>query len=147
VRASSLPDVWDSMASLPGTCLPGGTEPADASMGTLNTAGQPGAAGGSSRDRKAARMAGRTGHGREPEPLDDILDCLAYVQAVHAGDQDGAAAAFDIVHLRLAGRSDAMVAPLNLACLIAEEAHQRGCDVTAILAGVRDRALTGPRGT
>jgi hypothetical protein len=91
-------------------------------------------------------MPGRTGHGREPEPLDDILDCLAYVQAVHVGDQDGAAAAFDIVRLRLTGRSDAMVAPLKLACLIADQAQQRGCDVAAILAGVRDRALAGHRG-
>jgi hypothetical protein len=88
-----------------------------------------------------SEMPGRTGHGREPEPLDDILDCLAYVYAVHGGDQGGAAAAFDVVHLRLAGRSDAMVAPLKLACLIAEEAQDQGCDVAAILAGVRDRIL------
>lgn len=86
-------------------------------------------------------MPGRSVHGREPEPLDDILDCLAYVQAVHAGNEEGAAAASDIIHLRLAGRSDAMVAPLRLACLIVDEATARGCDVAAMLAGVRDRVL------
>ena len=71
------------------------------------------------RGSRAGARAWRNGHGREPEPLDDFPDCLAYVRAVHTGDQDGAAAAFDIVHLCLAGPPDAMVAPLNLACLIA----------------------------
>ena len=86
-------------------------------------------------------MTSRSVHGREPEPLDEILDCLAYTKAVHAGDDEGAVAAFDVLHLRLAGRADAMVAPLKLACLILEEAEKQGCDVTAVLAGVRAQAL------
>ena len=52
-------------------------------------------------------MTSRSVHGREPEPLDEILDCLAYTKAVHAGDDEGAVAAFDVLHLRLAGRADA----------------------------------------
>jgi hypothetical protein len=88
-------------------------------------------------------MPGKNTHGREPEPLDEVLDCLAYVQAVHAGNDEGAAAAFDILHLRLAGRTDAMVPPLRLACLIVDEAEKRGSDVSAVLAGVRDQLLAG----
>jgi hypothetical protein len=86
-------------------------------------------------------MPGSTVHGREPEPLDEILDCLAYVRAVRAGNEEGAESAFDVLHLRLAGRSDAMVAPLQLACRIVAEAEKRGLDMTAVLAGVRDQAL------
>src|SRR5258708_24714537 len=82
-------------------------------------------------------MPGRGRHGREPEPVEEILDCLAYVQAVHAGNEDGAAAALDMLRFRLAGRSDAMVAPLQLARLIVGEAAERGCDVAAVLAGGR----------
>jgi hypothetical protein len=85
-------------------------------------------------------MPGGSVHGREPEPFDDILDCLAYVQAVHAGDDESAQAALDMLHLRMAGRADAMVAPLRLACLIVDEAGRRGCDVSAVLASVRDQA-------
>lgn len=36
-------------------------------------------------------MPSRTARGREPEPLEEILDCLAYVHAVHAGVEDAAA--------------------------------------------------------
>jgi hypothetical protein len=36
-----------------------------------------------------------------------------------------------------------MVAPLKLACVILEEAETQGCDVTAVLAGVRAQALAG----
>jgi hypothetical protein len=86
-------------------------------------------------------MPGKSTHGREPEPLEEILDCLAYVRAFHARNEDGARAAFDILRLRLAGRSDAMVAPLRLASLLVDEAEERGCDADALLAGVRNRAL------
>jgi hypothetical protein len=86
-------------------------------------------------------MPGGSLHGREPEPLDDILDCLAYVEAVHAGDEEGTRATSDVLHFRLAGRADAMVAPLNLACLLADEAERQGCDVDALLAGVRAQVL------
>src|SRR6266852_506519 len=34
------------------------------------------------------QMSGGSVHGREPEPLDEILDCLAYAEAVHAGDDE-----------------------------------------------------------
>ena len=88
-------------------------------------------------------MPGRSTHGREPEPLDEILDCLAYVRAFHAGNEDNARAAFDTLRMRLAGRSDAMVAPLKLACLLVDEAEERGCDADALLTGARDRALAG----
>ena len=86
-------------------------------------------------------MPGRSAHGREPEPLDEILDCLAYVRAIHAGNDEGAQAALDVLHLRMAGRSDAMVAPLQLASRIVTEADRRGCDIAAVLAGVRDQAV------
>lgn len=86
-------------------------------------------------------MTGRSVHGREPEPLEEVLDCLAYTQAVHDGDDEGALAALDVLRLRLAGRSDAMAAPLKLAGLILAEAERQGCDATAVLAGVRARAL------
>jgi hypothetical protein len=86
-------------------------------------------------------MPGKSTHGREPEPLDEILDCLAYVRAFHAGNEDSARAAFDILRLRLAGRTDAMVAPLKLACLLVDEAEARGCSAEALLDGARDRAL------
>jgi hypothetical protein len=86
-------------------------------------------------------MPGRSTHGREPEPLDEILDCLAYVRADYAGDEQSAEAAFDVLHLRLAGRADAMVPPLKLACLIVAEAARKGGDVDAVLASVRDQVL------
>ena len=86
-------------------------------------------------------MSGGSVHGREPEPLDEILDCLAYAEAVHAGDDEGARATHDILHFRLAGRADAMMAPLRLACLILDEAERQGCDINAMLAGVRDQVL------
>lgn len=86
-------------------------------------------------------MSGGSVHGREPEPLDEILDCLVYAEAVHAGDEEGARATHDILHFRLAGRSDAMMAPLRLVSLILEEAGRRGCDVDAVLAGVRAQVL------
>jgi hypothetical protein len=70
-----------------------------------------------------------------------MLDCLAYVQAVHDGNEESALAAFDTVSLRLAGRADAMVPPLQLASLILDEAQKRDCDVRAVLAGVREQAL------
>jgi hypothetical protein len=92
---------------------------------------------------RRAEVRGSGIHGREPEPLDEILDCLAYVQAVQDGNEENALAAFDILHLRLAGRADAMVAPLKLASLIAAEAAKRGCAVDAVLAGVRDQVLAG----
>jgi catechol 2,3-dioxygenase-like lactoylglutathione lyase family enzyme len=76
-------------------------------------------------------------HGREPEPFDEILDCLAYAEAVHAGDDEAARATHDVLHFRLAGRADAMMAPLRLACLILDEAGRQGCDVDAVLASVR----------
>ncbi len=76
-------------------------------------------------------MPGGSVHGREPEPLEEVLDCLAYVRAVRAGNDDSALAALDVLHLRLAGRHDAIVAPLKLACLIVDEADQRGCDAAA----------------
>lgn len=93
-------------------------------------------------------MPGGTVHGREPEPLDEILDCLAYAQAVHDGDEESAQAAADVLHLRLAGRADAMVAPLRLACLIVDQAGRQGCDTDAVLAGVRAQILAerGPHG-
>ncbi len=92
----------------------------------------------------AARAAAPpTAVAREPEPLDEILDCLAYVQAVHVGDGESANAALDVLQLRLAGRADALVPPLRLACLIVGEAAQRGCDVGAVLAGVRDAVAAG----
>ena len=87
------------------------------------------------------QMPGGSVHGREPEPLDEILDCLAYAQAVHAGDDESALAAYDVLHFRLAGRADAMVAPLKLACLILDETERQGCDVDTVLAGVRARVL------
>lgn len=52
-----------------------------------------------------------------------------------------ATAASDVLHLRLAWRSDAMVAPLRLACLIAKEAGQLGCEAAVVLVGVRDPVL------
>ena len=61
-------------------------------------------------------MPGGMVHG--PGPLDEIRDCLAYAQAVHQGDDESALAASDVLHLRLAGRADAMVAPPRLARLI-----------------------------
>jgi hypothetical protein len=100
------------------------------------------AAGGSSGRKAGGVMPGGNVHGREPEPSDDILDCLAYVRAVQAGDEESAQAALDVLHLRMAGRADAMVAPLRLACLIVDEAGRLGCDVRAVLASVRDRAST-----
>lgn len=86
-------------------------------------------------------MPGRSAHGREPEPLEEIMDCLAYIQAVHAGNDESAQAAFDILRQRLEGRADAMVPPLKLASLIVDEAGKRGCDINAVLASVRDQAL------
>lgn len=86
-------------------------------------------------------MPSRSAHGREPEPLDEILDCLAYIQAVYSGNDESAQAAFDILRQRLEGRADAMVPPLKLASLIVDEAGKRGCDISAVLAGVRDQAL------
>jgi hypothetical protein len=86
-------------------------------------------------------MPGRSAHGREPEPFDEILDCLAYVRAVHAENDQGAEAAFDVLHLRLAGRADAMVPPLKLACLIVAEAARLGGDIDTVLAGVRNQIL------
>jgi hypothetical protein len=87
-------------------------------------------------------MLYRTGHGREPEPREELLDCLAYVQAVHAGQDETALAAFDVVRGRLAGRRDAMVAPLILASLILDEAAKQGCDADSVLAAVRGQAYT-----
>jgi hypothetical protein len=86
-------------------------------------------------------MPGGTVHGREPEPLDEIPDCLAHAQAVHEGDDESARAASDVLHLRLAGRADAMVAPLRLACLILDEAERQGCEIDAVLAGARAQIL------
>ncbi len=86
-------------------------------------------------------MPGGSVHGREPEPLEEILDCLAYIRAVRTGNEDSVLASLDVLHLRLAGRHDAIVAPLKLASLIVDEAEQRGCDASALLAGVRERAL------
>jgi hypothetical protein len=86
-------------------------------------------------------MPSGKGHGREPEPTEEILDCLAYVAAVHAGDDGAALAASAVLHGRLAGRADAMVAPLKLACLILDEAGKQGCDVTTVLAAVRTQIL------
>ena len=86
-------------------------------------------------------MPGGTVHGREPEPLDEILDCLAYAEAVHTGDDEGARATHDILHFRLAGRADAMAAPLRLACLILDAAGRQGCNVDAVLAEVRAQVL------
>jgi hypothetical protein len=85
-------------------------------------------------------MPYRTGHGREPEPLEELLDCLAYVRAVQAGEEETALAAFDVVRSRLAGRRDAMVAPLTLASLILAEAVKQGCDTGALLDAVRSQA-------
>jgi len=48
-------------------------------------------------------MPGGSVHGREPEPLDEILDCLAYAQAVHAGDDESSLATYDVLHFRFAG--------------------------------------------
>ena len=86
-------------------------------------------------------MPGGSVHGRELEPLDEILDCLAYAQAVHAGDDESALAAYDVFHFRFAGRADAMVAPLKLACLILDEAERQAGDIDTVLAGVRARVL------
>jgi hypothetical protein len=86
-------------------------------------------------------MSGGIVHGREPEPFDEILDCLVYAEAVHAGDDEAARATHDVLHFRLAGRADAMMAPLRLACLILDEAGRQGCDVDAVLAGVRAGVL------
>jgi hypothetical protein len=88
-------------------------------------------------------MPGKSAHGREPEPLDEILDCLAYVQAIRLGNDESANAALDVLHLRLAGRADALVPPLRLACMIVGEAARRGCDIDAVLAGVRDTVAAG----
>ena len=81
------------------------------------------------------RWPGGTVHGRKPEPLDEILDCLAYAQTVHEGDDESARAASDVLHLRLAARADAMVAPPRLARLILDEAERQGRDIDAVLAG------------
>jgi hypothetical protein len=83
-------------------------------------------------------------HGREPEPLDEILDCLAYAEAVHAGDDEAARATHDILHFRLTGRADAMMPPLKLASLILAEAETQGCDPEALLSAVRARLLARP---
>jgi len=93
------------------------------------------------RQKGRQHMPNGTAHGREPEPAEEVLDCLAYVQAVRAGDDDMVMAAFDVVHGRLAGRADAMVAPLKLATLILDEAERQGCEVSTLLAVVRARAL------
>ncbi len=90
-------------------------------------------------------MPHRTGHGREPEPAEELLDCLAYVQAVHAGDTESAQVAFDVLHGRLAGRDDAMVPPLTLARMILDAAEQQGTDVNTVLASVRTQALSSHR--
>jgi len=82
-------------------------------------------------------MPGGMVHG--PGPLDEILDCLAYAQAVHQGDDESALAASDVLHLRLAGRADAMVAPPGLARLILDEAERQGRDIDAVLAGAPPR--------
>jgi len=87
-------------------------------------------------------MPGGSAHGREPEPLEEILDCLAYVRAVEGGDEDGPRLR-SMSCICLAGRSDAMVAPLRLACPIANDAGQLGCDAAVVLAGVRDPVLAG----
>lgn len=86
-------------------------------------------------------MRNGTVHGREPEPAEELLSCLGYLEAVRAGDDDMVMAAFDVVHGRLAGRGDAMVAPLKLAGLILEEAERQGCDVRTVLAAVRAQVL------
>jgi hypothetical protein len=95
------------------------------------------------------RWPGGTVHGRKPEPLDEILDCLAYAQAVHQGDDESALAASDVLHLRLAGRADAMVAPPRLARLILDEAERQGRDIDAVLAGApparSEAAVSGAR--
>jgi hypothetical protein len=79
-------------------------------------------------------MPGGSVHGREPELLDEILDCLGYAQAVHAGDDESSLAAYDVLHFRFAGRADAMVAPLKLVCLI--WTRPESCDVDTLLEGV-----------
>ena len=86
-------------------------------------------------------MARKSAHGREPEPLDEILECLAYVQAVRQGDDEAAMSTFDSLHLRLAGRPDAMVPPLKLASLIVAEAERQQLDIEAVLTAVREQAL------
>ena len=86
-------------------------------------------------------MPGGSVHGREPEPLDEILDCLAYAQAVHEGDDESSLAAYDVLHFRFAGRADAMVAPLKLVCLILDEAGRQSCDVDTLLEGIRTWVL------
>jgi hypothetical protein len=86
-------------------------------------------------------MPNRTAHGREPEPVDELLDCLAYAVAIHAGEDEAALATLDVIRERLAGRADALVAPLTLACLILDEAGKQGCDVSKVLAAVRARAV------
>lgn len=85
-------------------------------------------------------------HGREPEPAEEILSCLGYLEAVRAGDDDMVMAAFDVVHGRLAGRGDAMVPPLKLAGLILAEAERQGCDASALLAAVRAQVLAERKG-
>ena len=49
-----------------------------------------------------------------PVSDEELLDCLAYVRAVQAGEDETALAAFDVIRSRLAGRRDAMVAPLTV---------------------------------
>jgi len=88
-------------------------------------------------------MPYRTGRGREPEPTEELLDCLAYVQAERSGDDESAQAAFQVVHVRLAGRSDAMNAPLRLASMILDEAEKQGAHASSVLAAVRAQALAG----
>jgi hypothetical protein len=73
--------------------------------------------------------------------VDELLDCLAYAVAINAGDEEAALATLDVIRERLAGRADAMLAPLTLACLIVDEAARQGCDVGRVLAAVRARTV------
>jgi hypothetical protein len=84
------------------------------------------AAGGDQWQEGRRQVPSRSAHGREPEPLDEILDGLADIQAVYSGNDESAQAAFGILRQRLEGRADAMVPPLKLASLIVDEAGKRG---------------------
>ena len=89
-------------------------------------------------------MPDRAGHGREPEPTEELLDCLACVDALRAGDEEMSLAAFDMLRMRLAHRADAITVPIRLATMLLDEAEKQGCDVNSVLAAVRAQALATP---
>ena len=89
-------------------------------------------------------MPDRVMHGREPEPIDELLDCLACVEALRAQDEEMTLAAFDMLRMRLAHRADAIAVPLRLAAMLLDAAERQGCEVSSVLASVRAEVLGSP---